>query len=94
MKNATDELVELLEESNDRLRSVASEKDPTVREHLELRIMEIRNLLSITLHYDAHPPQIKDIPDYLRASKNVADRIRELHKDKLATGSHVIYLKS
>jgi len=56
--------------------------------------MEIRNLLSITLHYDANPPLIKDIPEYLRASKNVSDRIKELEKDKLSTGSHVIYLKS
>ena len=94
MKNATDSLLELLEESEERLRSNASQTNPEVKSNLELRIMEIRNWLTVTLRYDAHPPLTKDMPDYMRASEKIADVIKRMKKDPLCTGDHVIYLKS
>lgn len=87
-------MLELLEESTDRLKSNASQTNPEVRDHIEKRIMEIRNWLTVTLHYDANPPKTDDIPKYMKTSEKIAEVIKNMKKDPLNCGTHVIYLKS
>lgn len=94
MKNATDTLHDLEEEATESLGSNAARTNPDIRKRLELRIMEIRNLLHVTMNLDEHPPTLDKMAYYMRTAEDVARRIANLKKDPISCGDHARHLKS
>jgi len=88
MKNITEKLETLLEDTNNDLEWATITCELDLIPILKARVAEIRNLLAVTTSWDSHPPESHEMDDYAEQAKELAERTRALAKDRLSAGKH------